>query len=461
MDISLSDISHTKTSRTKVRPVDVAVVGLGYVGLPLALLCEKKGLSVLGIDSDARKRSALIRRTASFLGESEHNELKKRGLRIEGYGEALAEAEMIIICVPTPVHENHAPDLAPLRSAVREVGVRLRPGQTVIVESTVNPGVCERVVLPALERLSGLTADNDFFFAHAPERINPGDPRWSVENIPRVVGARTKESLERAVRFYRSILGAAVHTMETLREAEAVKIVENSFRDVNIAFVNELAMSFEKLGIDVVNVIKGASTKPFGYMPFYPGCGVGGHCIPVDPYYLISYARQNGYHHRFLSLARTINNRMPHFTVKLLLSALKEGGIPARRGLTVSLLGLAYKRGVGDTRESPALKIRDLLLRRGFSVQAYDPYVPGAGAAKNLSGALEGAAAAVIATDHAEFAELRPEFFAAQGIAVVIDGRNCLDKKAFAGSTVLYRGVGRAPLPDSEEERPSPSTSLS
>jgi UDP-N-acetyl-D-glucosamine dehydrogenase len=231
--------------------------------------------------------------------------------------------------------------------------------------------------------------------------------------------------------------------MGNIKEAEAVKMVENSFRDVNIAFVNELAMSFGKAGIDVTNVIRGASTKPFAFMPHFPGCGVGGHCIPVDPYYLIRYGRENGFKHRFLETARRINNGMPHYTVELLEGALKDVQHKPLAGSTVALLGLAYKRDVPDLRESPALEIREELEDRGVHVRAYDPFVPAESDAKSLDAALRDADAAVLATDHTLFRTLAPEHFSARGVAIVIDGRNCLSKDAFQGAGLAYRGIGR------------------
>ncbi len=302
----------------------VGVVGLGYVGLPLAILTASRGFPVVGYDIDEIKVAQLQSRSANFLSDEESQLFKHaRHLRVTARESDLKRCDVFIICVPTPVHDNHLPDLHPLESAADIVGRALSPDDLVIVESTVNPAACEEVVLPRIEKASGLSREQ-FYFAHCPERVNPGDPRWNVRTIPRVVGGLNEKSLRRATDFYRSIVDATILPMGSIKEAEAVKMVENSFRDINIAFVNELAMSFDKAGIDIVNVINGAATKPFGFMAHYPGCGVGGHCIPVDPYYLIRYGHKNGFEHRFLMTARHINNAMPHYTVKLSTETLRE-----------------------------------------------------------------------------------------------------------------------------------------
>lgn len=420
----------------------IAVVGLGYVGLPLAILAASRGFKVIGFDIDDVKVAQLEARDASFLNPEELRAFKKAPtLSVTANERDLERADTFIICVPTPVHDNHLPDLAPLESACEIVGRALQEGDLVVVESTVSPGVCEEVALPRLEKASKL-GRREFSFAHCPERINPGDLEWSVRTIPRVVGGINEESLAQASALYRTLLDAPVVEMRSVREAEAVKMVENAFRDINIAFVNELAMAFDKAGVDIVTVIRAASTKPFGFLPFYPGCGVGGHCIPVDPYYLIRYGRKNGFEHRFLVTARRINNGMPHFTVRVLADALRRQR-KTMKGSAVALLGLAYKPGVSDLRESPALAIRDALRKRGANVRTFDPYALHASSARSLQEALRGADAAVLATDHAQFCALTPRDFEQEGVPIVVDGRNCLDKQAFSKSGVFYRGIGR------------------
>lgn len=432
-----------RVSQTRKSDVtSVAIIGLGYVGLPLAIHCATRGFKTIGFDIDEVKVAQLERREADFLADEEATLFKKaKDLKLTSHESDLRGVSAYIICVPTPVTRDHTPDLKPIESAARVVGRNLRRGALVVVESTVNPGVCEHVVLPILEKTSRLPR-GDFLFAHCPERINPGDSRWSVRTIPRVLGARDKESLDVALSLYRTIIDAAVLPMGSIKEAEAVKMVENAFRDINIAFVNELAMSFDKAGIDILNVIKGASTKPFGFMAHYPGCGVGGHCIPVDPYYLIRYGKENGFEHRFLITARRINNGMPHYTVRLLEGALRERR-KKLKGAKVALLGVSYKADIPDMRGSPAVVIRDVLNRNGAHVRVFDPHVSHESTVRSLDEALDGVDAALIATDHTEFKSLTPQVFERHGVPIVVDGRNCLDKEAFEDSDILYRGIGR------------------
>ncbi|MDP1688555.1 MAG: nucleotide sugar dehydrogenase [bacterium] len=298
------------------------------------------------------------------------------------------------------------------------------------------------MVIPILEKESGLKAGKDFFVAHCPERINPGDKNWTVENIPRVVGGLEEKSLGMAYEFYSSIITGQIKKMGSLKEAEAVKVVENSFRDINIAFVNELAMSFSKLGIDVVNVINGAATKPFAFMAHYPGVGVGGHCIPVDPYYLIDYAKQNGFEHDFLKLARKINSNMPKFTAERVALGLNEAKIVIN-GAKIAVLGLAYKSNIDDCRESPAFPLIKALEKYGANVVSYDPFVLNKSTVKSLDEAVKDSVAVVIATCHDQFKNLEPEYFLKNGIKVVVDGRNCLQKEKFIDAGLIYKGVGR------------------
>ena len=422
----------------------VAVIGLGYVGLPLALAVETRGYSIIGIDTDQNKVRDLRERTASYLllTNTERARLAMSTMRVFADNAELQKADTVVVCVPTPVDEKHLPNLGPLEGATRLIAEKLRKGQLVVIESTVNPGVCEDVVLPILEKTSGLTLGKDFYLAHCPERINPGDSRWTVETIPRVIGANDKESLARAVQFYGEIIDGNILPMGSLKEAEAVKIVENSFRDINIAFVNELAMSFDKLGIDTVNVINGAATKPFSFLAHYPGCGVGGHCIPVDPYYLITHAQKNGFQHRFLATAREINNGMPLHTVNLLEKELAKIERPITAA-TVALLGLSYKKNVPDLRESPALVILEELKRRGAKVKTFDPLLPKESTAASLESALFGTDAAILATDHENFRNLSPELLCQNGVRILMDGRNFFPKQKFIEAGIVYKGIGR------------------
>lgn len=435
--------SKSKTDSKKNRKETVAVIGLGYVGLPLALLCARKGYEVIGIDRDNRKIDLLRSRTAPFLDKEVTRQLQNVTMQFDTEPSRVAEAQIIIICVPTPVYEDYMPNLEPLTDAARSIAPHIKSGALIILESTVNPGVSEDIILPILEEGSGLSCGVNFELSHCPERINPGDPVWTVESIPRVVGSSSKRGLTQAIDFYESILTATVTPMGSLKEAEAVKVVENSFRDVNIAFVNELAMSFRKMGIDVVNIINGAATKPFSFMPHFPGCGVGGHCIPVDPYYLINCGKENGFNHQFLAMARRINNHMPVFTVEITEEALRTKGFVIR-GAKVAVLGMSYKPNIDDVRESPSHKIIEALKAKGAYPMSYDPYAVQFSDAKNLDEALSGAVAVIVATAHTEFLqEINPGRLTEHGVSVLIDGRNCLNKESFLMSNILYTGIGR------------------
>jgi len=431
----------------------VAIIGLGYVGLPLALLAQNKDYEVIGIDYDKNKIALVKQGSSPFVDSEVTASLRKTPLRVSSQYDQVSEVDIIILCVPTPVDKDYTPDLTPVTSACVEIAKILKKDQLVIIESTINPGVCDEIIIPLLEKGSGLICGADFYLAHCPERINPGDPKWEVSNISRVVGGYDQESLTRAVDFYTSLISGKIKPMGSLREAEAVKVVENSFRDINIAFVNELAMSFTKLGIDIVNVIDGAATKPFAFMPHYPGVGVGGHCIPVDPYYLIEYAHKNGFTHKFLKTARDINNGMPQFTVERLVDGLNEDG-KKLEGAKVTLLGLSYKANVGDLRESPSLVILELLKSAGAHVVTHDPYINRLEGTKDyhtkkpyskndIEAAIKGADAVIVATGHKEYKSLNMEIFSRLGTKVIIDGRNCLNKKLALETGLIYRGIGR------------------
>lgn len=405
----------------------VSIVGLGYVGLPLAQLFIEKGFMTYGIDVSPLRVDEITRLNPDFADvTAEFNNVHK--------------SDIVVICVPTPVYADKTPDVSIINSCLQHVAGQLKPGQLLIIESTVHPGYCEDIAVPILEEYSGLAVGEDIFLAHCPERINPGDKTWSVKNIPRVVGAVNKQSLNMAKECYESILDAAVYPMASITEAEAVKIVENTFRDINIAFVNELAMSFEKTGIDITNVIAGASTKPFGFMAHYPSIGVGGHCIPVDPYYLIESAKNRGYNHRFLSLAREINEGMVEYLLEKIEAAIRERNL-ARKDLKVVVLGVAYKQNQSDTRESPGLRFAECATKTGFEVKIYDPYVDRLSDFSSTDQALTWADAAVIATAHDQFRGLSMNNFSKSGIKIVVDGQNMLDGDN--GNGIAYIGVGR------------------
>jgi nucleotide sugar dehydrogenase len=419
----------------------VCVIGLGYVGFPLAVLAATKGYEVFGYDKDEKKLER-IEKGENIVGEEYLDAiLPKVKLNIIRDEKELNQCQIFIIAVPTPVDEKYYPDLGFVTAAARTVAENMNSGALVVVESTINPGVCEEYVRPIFEK-AGWKIGDTVFISHCPERINPGDPKWNVMNIPRVVGSFEGIGLEKSVKFYESILEGKVMPMKTIREAEAAKIIENSFRDVNIAFVNELAKSFDLMGIDIVNVIKGAATKPFAFMPHWPSCGVGGHCIPVDPYYLIERAKENGFDHKFLRSARAINNSMPLYTVELLQDALNKVEKPFKN-TSIGILGLSYKANVGDLRESPALKIIELLKEREANINIFDPYVLDKSTAPDLNTLLDSVDAIVITADHKEFKEISPEVLKNKNISVVIDGKNCLDKDKIQELGIIYRGIGR------------------
>jgi len=419
----------------------VAVVGLGYVGLPLALQIDKKGLKTIGVEVSDEKVKKINSKESPFFDGRFKAEIESSNLEASTDFSVIENVEVVVICVPTPVDENSEPDLRPLMSACKSVSNHLTKNQLIIVESTINPGVSEENIIPVLEEGSGLKAGIDFSIAHCPERINPGDEFWSVSNIPRVVGSLDSVGLQKAVDFYESVIDAKIKPMSSLKEAEAVKIIENCFRDINIAFVNELAMSFSNLGIDVIKVIEGASTKPFAFMPHFPGCGVGGHCIPVDPNYLIKYAESHGFEHKLLKVARSINNDMPEFSVNQVVQELEKLGVNIN-GVKISVLGLSYKSDIDDTRESPSFEIIEKLRALGAEVVTYDPFVAESDV-DNLDKALDGSSVVVLTTGHSEFKKISKDFFEKNKIKLVFDGRNVLDKDSFVGSSVVYKGIGR------------------
>ncbi len=342
--------------------------------------------------------------------------------------------------MPTPVTDLFEPDLTPLKSASLSVAKVMKKGSRIIIESTVNPGVCEEEVISVIEEGSGLKAGKDFELAHCPERINPGDPRWSVYNIPRNIGATTRKGAEEIAEFYRTFIKAQINVVSSLKVAESTKIIENTFRDINIAYVNELAKSFDKMGIDLVETIQAASNKPFAFMAHFPGCGVGGHCIPVDPYYLIKRAKQSGFDHQFLKIAREVNNSMPAYTVGLLQEGLNKIAA-AVKGTKVLVYGLSYKADVGDLRESPAIEIIKLLKKLEADLLLFDPHLPDKSNLESMEAGLKSAKALLIATNHKEIKTV--DFSKYPNIKVIIDGRNCLDKQKIEKLGIYYKGIGR------------------
>lgn len=411
--------------------MNTVIVGLGYVGLPLAVAASEVH-TVTGVDVNEQKIQRL-NGGDSVVEDVSDDEIRDSLATYTMSFEDVSDADIVVLCVPTPVKNKH-PDLQYIEKAGRSVAEHISTGAVVILESTVNPGVSEKVLVPILEEYSGLVAGEDFDVAHCPERIDPGNTEWTVQNIPRNLGATSEEGGKKAKRFYEAFINAQINVVSSLKAAEATKVVENTFRDVNIAFVNELAKSFDVLGLDVKEVIAGAATKPFGFLAHWPGCGVGGHCIPVDPYYLIEEAEANGFDHEFLRLARTINDSMPRYAVQRLMELLNELGKPVK-GTTVALLGLSYKANVADLRESPSLIIQEILEERGANVVAVDPHVE---SAVTLKEGLE-AEAAILATNHDEFLNVTDW----GSVQAVVDGRNCLNEDQLENQGVLYAGIGR------------------
>lgn len=420
----------------------IAVIGLGYVGLPLALLAEKKGFNVTGIEVSKDKLAKLRLKQPIIDDETANKQLATTKINFTDDFASLASVDIAIVCVPTPVDKDKNPDLSLVKNASVNAAKHLKPGSLLVVESTINPGVCDEVIIPQIEEQSDHVIGKSLHIAHCPERINPGDPKWHVGNINRVLGANSPEALEIAYDFYSKLIDGQVKKMANIKEAEACKVVENSFRDINIAFVNELAMSFDKLGINVKNVIDGAATKPFAFMAHYPGIGVGGHCIPVDPYYLIEYARSNGFEHKFLSLARNINESMPIYAIDRLEESLIANTGKSLQNSTIAVLGLSYKANVGDDRESPSYRVIDTLKTRGATVKTFDPYISKGSTETSLSDAISSVDAIILATSHKEFLELNPNDLPKK--SVFLDGRNALIAKqtAFTNAGVKYLGIG-------------------
>ncbi len=427
----------TKNSKKET----VCIIGLGYVGLPLAIRAKEQGYDVIGLELDKNKVELINKKISPIEDAFLKEKIPLFPIKATTNEREIKKADIVLICVPTPVDSFHNPNLAPVRNACEMVAGNLKKGALVVLESTVNPGVSEEVVRPIFEKHKHKIGQ-DVFIAHCPERINPGDPKWNVTNIPRVVGAFTKKGLQKAQSFYESIVDGKIKPMKHIREAEACKVVENSFRDINIAFVNELAKSFDAMNIDVKDVIDGAATKPFSFMAHYPSCGIGGHCIPVDPYYLIERAKQAGFDHKFLRTSRTINNSMPEYTVELLQDKLNEIKMPLN-GTVVGLAGIAYKSNVDDDRESPYYEIVNALKKHKAEIISFDPYLKNKSTCKSLKTLLEKSDAIILVTDHKEFKTIDGKLLKENGVKVIIDGKNCLNKNNIKKFNVIYKGIGR------------------
>jgi UDP-N-acetyl-D-glucosamine dehydrogenase len=400
------DLFMTGSAGQVLAPASVGVVGLGYVGLPVAVAFAEAGLAVVGVEKDP-DRVAALDAGDSYVADVPAERIKpltvsSGRLRPTGRHEALAEVDAVVICLPTPLDEHREPDLSAVVEGVGAVARHLRPGALVVLESTTYPGTTREVVMPILGS-GGRRVGEDFYLAFSPERIDPGNRRYTLENTPRVVGGVTPECARRARALYAAITGE-IHEVSTPEAAELAKLLENVFRGVNIALINELAILCHRMGVDVWEVIEAAKTKPFGFMPFYPGPGLGGHCVPVDPFYLSWRARAYDTTTEFIELAGRLNVRMPYYAVRRIADALNADRKPLN-GSRVFLLGASYKPNVGDTRESPSLKMVELLRGAGASVAYHDPHVPdlpelGLRSVELSSQELGRADCVVIATDH-------------------------------------------------------------
>jgi len=419
----------------------ITILGLGYIGLPLACLCIEKCTDVIGADIDKNKLSLIDKGISPIDDPYLNKEVKRIKGKIkltDNIKKAVENSSVIIVCVPTPVDKDNLPDLTALKNACNEISKALKKDDLIIIESTISPGTIEEVVLPILKK-----SNIKFYLSHCPERIDPGNRKFTLKDLPRVVAGINNESTKKAAEFYRSIIDADIVELSSVKATEATKIMENTFRDINIAFVNEMAKSFDKAGIDTSEVIKGASTKPFGFMPHYPGAGVGGHCIAVDPYYIISKAKQLGFNHKFLTLAREINESMPPYTIELLEQELEKLNKRLENS-NIGILGLAYKADVDDIRESPALKIIDILKSKNSNVYVFDPNVKNKSNVENIDELLKKSDYIILVTDHNEFKSMEINKLKENNILVVIDGRNCLDKDKIKKLGISYHGIGRS-----------------
>ena len=421
---------HSQELRRKIeaRQARAGIVGLGYVGLPLAVEFAQVGFDVTGIDVDRSKVDA-INRGESYVQDVPASALKplvRSGkLRATTDFGAVATLDTINICVPTPLRKTKDPDMSYIVSSCQEIARHFHAGMLIILESTTYPGTTDELMLPMFER-NDLKVGEHFFLCFSPERVDPGNPKFQTRNIPKVVGGITPACTELGALFYGQALESVVPVAST-RVAEMVKLLENTFRMINIGLANEIALMCDRMGIDVWEVIDAAATKPFGFMPFYPGPGLGGHCIPIDPFYLSWKTKQAGIEARFIELAGYINGQMPHFVVEKIQNALNSQR-KALYGSRIHVIGVAYKRDIDDVRESPALDVIHLLKRRGGVVTYSDPYVPSIRiddetiCSSDLTAALPAADCAVIITDHSDF-----DYEAiVRDAALVVDTRNSL-----------------------------------
>jgi UDP-N-acetyl-D-glucosamine dehydrogenase len=446
MDSVGTSLVDTLVARFRAHQAKVGVIGLGYVGLPLIRAVAERGFEALGFDIDPGK-IAVLNAGGSYIRHIAKETIG--ALRSSGIFEAtgdfarLREVDAILLCVPTPLTRQREPDLTYVISTTESIVPHLRPGQLVVLESTTYPGTTREIMRPILER-GGLRSGEDFFLAYSPEREDPGNHQFGTSAIPKVVGGDSADALRLACALYEEIVERTV-PVSTVDVAEAVKLTENIFRSVNIALVNELKIVYEAMGIDIWEVIEAAKTKPFGYMPFYPGPGFGGHCIPIDPFYLTWKAREFGLSARFIELAGEVNTAMPGRVVDKMTAALSEYSGRALKGARTLIVGVAYKKNIDDMRESPALKIMELLEKRGAMVSFHDPYFaeilptrehPGFTGRKSapLTAALLAEIdVAVICTDH----DAIDYQLLADHCSIIVDTRNAFASRGIAGGVIV------------------------
>ncbi len=435
------------TQKLQNADATVAVIGLGYVGLPLVDALFSQGFDIVGLDLDTKRVDDLnngISPIKHLCSERIKEIAGSDHFQATTSPEALANADAIIICVPTPLTKQREPDLKYVVETTKTIAKYLKPGQLITLESTTYPGTTVEVMKPILEKETGLTSGKDFFLAYSPEREDPGNENFSAKNTPKVVGGDGEDALVLAKALYEKFIGTVV-SVSTPETAEAVKLTENIFRAVNIALVNELKVVYSEMGIDIWEVIDAAKTKPFGFMPFYPGPGLGGHCIPIDPFYLTWKAREFDVHTRFIELAGEINNNMVRYVIDNLAHALSTHSQKSIKGSKILLLGVAYKRNVDDMRESPSLRIWESLEERGAQVDYLDPYLPEIPSSRehaSLAGrksveiseeSLKGYDAAFLATDHDNF----DYDMLAKHCKLIVDTRNAFEKNGIKADHIV------------------------
>lgn len=438
--------------RIKNKSAVISVIGLGYVGLPTAVYFAEKGFKVYGVDKLVRIVNGL-NKGVSHLHELGLDQRIKLVIDQDKFHctndtfEAVSNSDIVFIIVPTPITKDKEPDLSHVISAAEDISRSIKKGQLIVLESTVYPGVTDDIVKPILES-SGLKAGVDFGLAYCPERYNPGDTKHTIDNVNRVVGGITREWAEVTKDVYSYVIKAKIDTVSDIKTAEAAKVIENIQRDLNIALMNELALIFERMGIDVIEVIKAASTK-WNFNVYYPGAGVGGHCLPVDPYYLVSKAREFGYHSKVITAGREINDYMPYHIFEILRDALNDMERSVKNS-KIAVLGFSYKENVGDVRESPAEYFVTELVKRGAIVTVVDPYVDekyirslGVSYTKDIYESLDGADAFVIMTSHNIFRDMDLDRAKKlMNTPLVIDGRRIFKKEDISKKGFVYKGVG-------------------